>query len=178
MKKLLLASLLFLVIAAWAADKIGDWNPEVKANSYVSFYGEKPWGGLYPMVVLEPFVSTSIWATDSVASESTGTWRIDRYLGQTGILQWSTADTAVVPGLRTLLYAVKVRVRNSPNENWYTVKNDTITDSLNTQFRDSLNFADPMFRAPFMSLMFTGLATNKKGKAATISATVKLERTD
>jgi hypothetical protein len=173
--------LLCLLSPILAADNIGDWNGKDRTSTYINWYGDPPtqFGQSYPMVVLDPFLSTSIWASDSAASESTGTWNISRWLGQTGILQWSIADTAVVPGYRTQLYAVKVRVRNSPNETWYTVKNDTITDSVGIQFRDTLNFADPMFRAPYMSLMFTGLEGNRmKAKAAKLTATVKLERTD
>ena len=170
-----------LIVAIWvgvlalyparAADLIGNWDGEhawgktsagaITSNSgdYVKFYGDKigTFGGTYPMATLRLWNQSLVFSASGANNDSSGELQIDRWLGSGATFVWSVAnDSAANDDSLT----VTVEMKNSSGCSWYTVLTLANGDSAQvvegTTFIDSLDFANPALRHPYMRIYLDG----------------------
>lgn len=193
MKKFFIALILLACVGySYSADLIGDWaggqaNTGSRSGSsqYINFYGfpsGDSWLGRSPfpsVVTLKCWNSTNLWASDSLANDSTGVFKIPNWYGNiTGkntTVEWQVADTGVATDPKV---SVKLQTRICPNCSWVNAISLSDSDSVETVQRRSFNLADSVgARVPELRVFLDGKIGNSALKATTATVVVKFEKT-
>ena len=136
------------------------------------------------MVTLQPFVSETVDTTGLYSGE----WMIADWLGNTGVFEWKLTGTSLGGAGSAIdsvvYYDILFQVKNCGSCEWYTAMTDSRNDSItafSTLVRDTIDFANPIYRAPFARIGIDNFSKGDSIKVAyptmTFTATVKLERT-
>ena len=164
MKGTLLTAVAVSVLAIagiiWAGTISEDWNgsKQITGVTYGDYVSVSPYGPEYRSVVIHLWDAAQPFLTDTSNADSTPTLRIDEWLGDHASLLWTyTSDTTANCGLFDILWQTK----NSPGGTWYTAATLTAVDSATEgTYCDTIDFSDPVMRAPYGRIKIDGGATN------------------
>ncbi len=173
-----------LTFSAWGADLIGNWNGSVlewsgtqknfqggtatNAADYVKFYGYRPitgslWGTKEPTIAtLQFWNAAQIWATDTLANDSTGTLDVSEWLGNAqanfAVVRWTFSDDSSANlGAFTITWDTKLNTNDSWHTAYTLINGDSISEAT---YNDTIYFSDPDNRAPLSRIFVNGTTGN------------------
>jgi hypothetical protein len=161
--------LCLLIFAGWinvhATDNFSGsgWNgaSHIPSNAIV-------WGSNHQIATLQFWSQTDLWASDSLADDSTGAIYIADWWGKatvhTLITDTATAGTGNYPRVRI---SWQIRDNFNTTSAWITAKtffDETGADTAQTWRTDTLDFSDPAMRGAYGRFYVDGRASNRKAK--------------